>query len=322
MSLPTDWRPRLRLPLVVAPMLTVSGPELVAAACAAGVIGAFPTANCRSADELTHWMRQIRDGIAARGTPLSAAAPIAANLIVHSPQLQDHLQVLLRERVELVITSVGSPRALVRPLHDIGCRVWADVASLRHAEKALADGVDGLILLTAGAGGQTGWANPFAFVRTVRPLFDGPLVLSGGLTDGQALWAARVLGADLGYMGTRFIATPESQASPAYRQMLQDSTLDDVLQSSAFSGLPANWLRGSLLAAGLDPDAIDPQADLADAAEMFGASARPAARRWSQLLSAGHSVSGVQSVLPVAELVRLLASQYDAAHAACYRPDF
>jgi nitronate monooxygenase len=326
MALPPDWSHRLRLPLVAAPMLHVSGPELVGAACVAGVIGAFPTANCKSSDELSQWIARIRQRIAEGCGSVPAGAPFAANLIVRSPQLQEHLQCLLRERVELVVTSVGSPRALVAPLHDVGCRVLADVASLAHAEKALADGVDGLVLLAGGAGGQTGWANPFAFVRAVRALFDGPLVLAGGLADGQALWAARALGADLGYMGTRFIATPESLATPAYRQMLVDCTLDDVLLSSAFSGLPANWLRPSLLAAGLDPVALEAQVQRADAQEMFGSHAAGAPRRWTEVFSAGHSVSGVHAVLPVAALVDELAAQYDAARAAslaapaCARP--
>lgn len=316
MALPPDWSLRLRLPLVAAPMLHVSGPELVGAACAVGVIGAFPTANCKSSNELSRWIAHIRQHIAQGCGSVQAGAPFAANLIVRSPQLHEHLECLVRERVELVITSVGSPRALVAPLHDAGCRVFADVASLVHAEKALADGVDGLVLLAGGAGGQTGWANPFAFVRAVRALFDGPLVLAGGLADGQALWAACALGADLGYMGTRFIATPESLATPTYRQMLVDCTLDDVQLSSAFSGLSANWLRPSLVAVGLDPDALEAQVQRADAQELSGARAAGAPRRWTGIFSAGHSVSGVRAVLPVAALVDELAAQYDAARAA------
>jgi nitronate monooxygenase len=315
-ALPLSWSHRLRLPLVAAPMLHVSGPDLVAEACAAGVIGAFPTANCSSTDELTQWIAHIRERVTEACGSVHAGAPFAANLIVRSPQLQDHLQCLLRERIELVITSVGSPRALVGPLHDTGCRVFADVASLAHAEKAMEDGVDGLVLLAGGAGGQTGWANPFAFVRAVRALFDGPLVLAGGLADGQSLWAACALGADLGYMGTRFIATSESMAAPAYQRMLVDSTLDDVMVSSAFSGLPVNWLRPSIVAAGLDPDRLVEQVQRADAQEMFGARAARSTRRWTEIFSAGHSVAGVQAVKPVAALIDELAAQFDAARAA------
>lgn len=309
MALPAEWRERLRLPLIAAPMLHVSGPALVAAACRAGVIGAFPAANCRQHGELATWIGDIRRAIG--DTP--DAAPFAVNLIVRSATLADDLACVIREKVELVITSVGSPAALIAPLHGAGCRVFADVATLAHAEKALAAGVDGLVLLCAGAGGQTGWVNPFAGVRSVRALFDGPLVVAGGLSDGHALWAARALGADLGYMGTRFIATPESLASNVHRRMLVDASWDDVVNSSAFSGLPANWLRPSLIAAGLDPDALDATALRANAAELFGTREPHRPRRWTELFSAGHSVAGVQRVQPVATLVDELALEYDHA---------
>jgi nitronate monooxygenase len=229
---------------------------------------------------------------------------------MRSPQLDEHLACLVRERVEMVITSVDSPRPVVGPLHDVGCRVFADVATLVHAEKALADGVDGLVLLAGGAGGQTGWVNPFAFVRAVRRIFSGPLVLAGGIADGQALWAACALGADLAYMGTRFIATPESMASPAYRQMLVQCTFDDVITSSAFSGLDANWLRPSIIAAGLDPDALATQVTRLGEHEIFNTRG---SQRWTDIWSAGHSVVGVQRVEPVADLVDEVALQYNAA---------
>lgn len=290
-------------------MLHVSGPTLVAAACCAGVIGAFPAANCRRHGELAAWIAEIRQAI---GDTMSAA-PFAINLIVRSATLADDLACVLREKVELVITSVGSPAALVGPLHDAGCRVFADVATQAHAEKALAAGVDGLVLLCAGAGGQTGWVSPFAGVRSLRALFDGPLVVAGGLSDGHALWAAQALGADLGYMGTRFIATPESLANDAHRNMLVEAGWDDIVSSSAFSGLPANWLRPSLIAAGLDPDALDANALKADAAELYGTREAHHPRRWTELFSAGHSVAGVRSVQPVADLVDELAGQYDGA---------
>lgn len=309
MALPAEWRTRLRLPLIAAPMLHVSGPALVAAACRAGVIGAFPAANCRQHGELSTWIATIRETIGGTAN----AAPFAVNLIVRSATLADDLACVIREKVELVITSVGSPAALVGPLHDAGCRVFADVATLAHAEKALAAGADGLVLLCAGAGGQSGWVSPFAGVRSVRALFDGPLVVAGGLSDGHALWAAQALGADLGYMGTRFIATPESLASAEHQRMLVNASWDDVVLSSAFSGLPANWLRPSLVAAGLDPDALDATGLKANAAELFGTRDASAPRRWTELFSAGHSVSGVHGVQAVATLVDDLAAEYDAA---------
>jgi nitronate monooxygenase len=204
---------------------------------------------------------------------------------------------------------------VIEPLHDIGCLVLANVASLRHARKAIEAGADGLVLLSAGAGGQTGWVNGLAFVRAVRAFFDGPVVLAGGIADGQALWAARVLGCDLGYMGTRFIATDESLAAPAYKQMLLDAEFDDVLLSSAFTGLPANMLRPSIVAAGLDPDALPEQLGVETAAALYGSGA-DGPRRWQDIWSAGHSVSGVREIGPVAALVQRTQAEYDAARAA------
>jgi nitronate monooxygenase len=190
--------------------------------------------------------------------------------------------------------------------------VLADVASLRHAERAIAAGADGLILLTAGAGGQTGWLNPFAFVRAVREMFDGVVVLAGGVSDGRALAAARLLGCDLAYMGTRFIATPESLASDAYRAMLVASSMDEVILTSAFTGLPASMLAPSVRAAGLDPARLDEAVGEARAAERFGAGA-DGPRRWADIWSAGHSVSGVKAVRPVADLVAETRAEYEAA---------
>ena len=309
MSLPKNLRDRLRLPLIAAPMFRVSGPELVIATCRAGVIGAFPTANCRSVEELDGWLRRMRATLGPKD------APFCPNLIVRHAGLQEQLDCLLQHRVEMVITSVGSPAPVIEPLHDIGCLVLADVASLRHARKAIEAGADGLVLLSAGAGGQTGWVNGLAFVRAVRAFFDGPVVLAGGIADGQALWAARVLGCDLGYMGTRFIATDESLAAPAYKQMLLDAEFDDVLLSSAFTGLPANMLRPSIVAAGLDPDALPEQLGVETAAALYGSGA-DGPRRWQDIWSAGHSVSGVREIGPVAALVQRTQAEYEAARAA------
>jgi nitronate monooxygenase len=211
MSLPAALKGRLTLPLIAAPMFLVSGPALVIAACRAGVIGSFPTANCRTVAELDAWLAEIKEATAG-------AAPFCPNLIVHrsNPRVADDLAAVLRARPELVITSVGSPEPVLKPLKDAGCLVLADVASVRHAEKAVAAGADGLVLLTAGAGGQTGWVNPFAFVRAVRRFWDGIVVMAGGMADGRAVAAAELLGCDLAYMGTKFIATRESLAKPAY----------------------------------------------------------------------------------------------------------
>lgn len=195
------------------------------------------------------------------------------------------------------------------PLHEIGCLVFADVATVAHARKASAAGVDGLVLLTAGAGGQTGWLNPFAFTRAVRAFFDGPVVLAGGISDGHALRAAITLGCDLGYMGTRFIATRESMASDWYRSMLVESTADDIVLTSAFTGLPSSMLVPSIRAAGMDPAQLDERITPANAAQLYGASA-DGPRRWQNILSAGHTVSAVNRVCSAAELVEELASEF------------
>jgi nitronate monooxygenase len=312
------FRDRLRLPLIAAPMFLVSGVELVVAACRNGVIGAFPTVNCRSSEQLDGWLGEIegrfRQASEASGKP---AAPICPNLIVHrsNARLDADLQVLLRHKPEIVITSVGSPAQVAAPLHDAGALVFADVASIRHAERAVAAGADGLVLLTAGAGGQTGWLNPFAFVRAVRAFFDGPLVLAGGVSDGHALWAAEALGCDLAYMGTKFIATSESLADPRYKEMLVASSADDVLLTTAFTGLQTNMLRPSIVAAGLDPDNLPPRGaiDIGKDIDIGAREDRPA--RWRDVWSAGHSASGVTGVLPVEELVARTLAEYRAAKA-------
>jgi nitronate monooxygenase len=307
--LPASLRSRLRLPLIAAPMFLVSGPALVTAACRAGVIGSFPTANCRTVAELEGWLAEI--GAATKG-----AAPFCPNLIVHrsNPRLADDLAAVLHAGPELVITSVGSPEPVLKPLKDAGCLVLADVASVRHAEKAVAAGVDGLVLLTAGAGGQTGWVNPFAFVRAVRQFWDGIVVLAGGMADGRAVAAAELLGCDLAYMGTKFIATRESLATEAYKQMLVHSRLDDILLTRAFTGLETNMLRPSIAAAGLDPDALPARGAIDIARDINAAEReRPDNKRWKDIWSAGHSVSGVADVPSVAGLVARTVTEYEAA---------
>jgi nitronate monooxygenase len=310
------FRDRLSLPLIAAPMFLVSGVDLVVATCRNGVIGAFPTVNCRSAEQLDDWLGDIEDRLRRHSEQSGkAAAPICPNLIVHrsNARLDQDLKVLLRHKPEIVITSVGSPAPVLALLHDSGALVFADVASIRHAERAVAAGADGLVLLTAGAGGQTGWLNPFVFVRAVRAFFDGPIVLAGGIGDGHALRAAQALGCDLAYMGTKFIATNESMADARYKEMLVASSADDILLTTAFTGLQTNMLRPSIAAAGLNPDDL-PQRGAIDIAEDIDIGARESRpKRWRDIWSAGHSTSGVTEVLPVDELVaRTLAEYRDA----------
>jgi nitronate monooxygenase len=310
------FRDRLTLPLIAAPMFLVSGVDLVVAACRNGVIGSFPTVNCRSDEQLDAWLgdmtTQLRRAADDAGR---AAAPICPNLIVHrsNARLEQDLRVLLRHAPEIVITSVGSPAPVLAPLHDAGALVFADVASIRHAERAAAAGADGLVLLTAGAGGQPGWLNPFAFVRAVRKFFDGPLVLAGGISDGHALHAAQALGCELAYMGTKFIATRESMADIRYKEMLVASGADDILLTRAFTGLQTNMLRPSIEAAGLDPDALPERGaiDIGKDIDVGAREARP--KRWRDVWSAGHSASGVTAVLPVADLVAETLVEYRAA---------
>lgn len=307
---------RLRLPLIAAPMFLVSGIDLVVAACTNGVIGSFPTVNCRTPEQLDGWMTEmtvrLRDHAGRTG---AASAPICPNLIVHrsNARLADDLRVVLRHKPEIVITSVGSPEPVLKQLHDIGALVFADVASLRHAERAVAAGADGLVLLTAGAGGQTGWLNPFVFVRAVRKFFGGPLVLAGGISDGHALRAAQALGCDLAYMGTKFIATDESLADPRYKAMIVDASADVILLTKAFTGLQTNMLRPSIVAAGLDPDALPERGSIEIGKDIDVGAREKRPVRWRDIWSAGHSASGVSAVLPVARLIAQTEAEFRAA---------
>jgi nitronate monooxygenase len=314
--LPEKIAKRLRLPLIAAPMLSVSGPDLAMAACKAGVIGSFPLANARSVEGVEAWLTQIEAELARASdeTPDRPPAPFCPNLIIKRAQMRDELHALVKHRVEMVITSVGSPVEAIGPLHDVGCVVFADVATLHHTERAIAAGVDGLILLTAGAGGQTGWLNPIAFIRSVRSMFDGPIVLAGGISDGHALWAAEVLGCDLAYMGTKFIATHESMAPPAYKKMLVESGMDDVMLTQAFTGLDTNMLKPSMVASGLDPLTLPPRVSHEEAAKKFSSMAvAEGPRRYKDIWSAGHSVSGVDRIQSAAELVDRTLAEYLAA---------
>lgn len=266
----------LTIPAIAAPMTGVSSPALVAAASAAGVIGAFPTTNCSSTAELDEWLDRIEQEVAARLTAVPRA-PVAANLIVRrgNDRLDADIACILKHGIDFVITSVGNPAPVIGGLHAAGCRVLADVASLAHAEKALDAGADGLVLLSAGAGGHPGSANPFAFARAVRRFYDGVLVMAGGISDGTALWAAITLGYDLGYLGTKLIATDESAASPEWRQAVVEASLDDVELSIAPNGLPANLLK--------------------------------------TVGGAGHSVSGVEAMLSVRAVIERTTREWNEA---------
>lgn len=295
-------RSTLRLPVIVAPMFLVSGPELVIASSSAGVVGSFPTLNARTPALLDEWLTQIGTTLAA--TP--HAAPHAANLIVHrsNTRADEDLDAVVRHRVPIVIASVGSPAPVVARVKAYGGTVLADVASLRHAHRALEAGVDGLILLTAGAGGNTGWMNPFAFVTAVREFFAGPLALAGALSRGRLVRVAETLGADFGYLGTHFIAARESMADDAYRDMLVASSADDIVLTDAVTGIPANMLRPSLERAGFKPRTGPRPASFDLTRELT------ALRAWRDVWSAGHGVGDVRRAASVAELVDELRADY------------
>ncbi len=297
--------PNLRLPLMAAPMFLVSGPDLVVAACKAGIIGTFPTPNARTPEILEDWLQDITGRLEGD----AAAAPWAANLVVHrsNTRLGDDLALVKKYRAPLVITALGSPRDIVSEVHAYGGRVFADVNSVPFARKAAAAGVDGLVLVASGAGGHTGQMTGFSFVPAVREFFDGPIVLGGGITTGGGIAAAEMLGADFAYMGTRFIAAEESLASPDYKQMLTEVSAEDLVPTRAVTGVLANWLRPTLERAGYDVamleekpniDFTDPQSD---------------AKRWANVWSAGHGVGAIKQVEPVRAIVDRLKAEYDAA---------
>lgn len=299
-----DWINRLKLPVIAAPMFLASSPKLVLAASRAGVVGAFPAANARSPQELEAWFDEIEDGLAGDPT----AAPFGVNVVLARPARPDPLlDVVVRRRPPLVITSIGDPTELTQQVHGWGGSILHDVTTVRHAEKAAEAGVDGLVLVCAGAGGHSGAVNPFALTPQVRARFDGLIVLAGSIGDGQSILAAQALGADLVYMGTRFLATDESLASDAYKAMMIAAETKDVLYTPAISGIPASFLRQSIRNAGLDPDNLPvPKGlhapDLPDGAQP-----------WRDVWSAGQGVGLIDDTPSVAELVVRLARQYGEA---------
>jgi nitronate monooxygenase len=305
---------QLRLPIIVAPMFLVSGPDIVVAAHQAGIVGSFPTPNCRSAEELDRWLMDISRRI-SDSPPSPWRPPWAVNLIVHraNPRLQDDLSVVVKHRVPLVIASVGAPDPVIDAIHAYGGRVICDVASLRHAKRAVNAGVDGLVLLTSGAGGQEGSANPFAFVRAVRRFYDGIIALGGCIADGASVLAARVLGADVAYIGTGFIVATESMAQSRYRQMVVESTMDDVFRTNAVTGLSANFLRPSFVAAGIDPDSLTTHAP-GDISKHVNQDLQE--KRWKDIWAVGQGVTSVDQIAPVSDIVLKLENEYRAAMAA------
>jgi nitronate monooxygenase len=295
-----EFRARLVVPAVCAPMFLVSGPELVSAACGAGVAAGFPTLNARPAEALDDWLAQIA------GDCPREAAPWAANLIVHktNARLAEDLERVVRHRPPLVIASVGAPDPVIEAVHGYGGLVFADVASLRHARKASAAGADGLVLLTAGAGGHAGWLNPFAFLAEVRRFFDGIVAVAGCITQGRQIAALELLGADLAYVGSPFIATPESRAAEAHKASVVAAGIDDIVLTDAVTGLQGNFVRASLIEEGV----MDANGKLLYDGDLD-------VHTWKTVWSAGQGAGAVGAVTPAAEIVGRLAAEYRAAKA-------
>ncbi|RBP09888.1 nitronate monooxygenase [Roseiarcus fermentans] len=312
MVVPAVLAGRLRLPVIAAPMFLVSGVDLVAAQCCAGVVGAFPALNARPQEELDAWLSQIEFRISEfEAKTKQKAAPYAVNLIVHpsNKRLEQDLATCVSYEVPIVITSLSAPDKVVEAVHGYGGIVLHDVVALRHAKRAAEAGVDGLILVCAGAGGHGGTLNPFAFVNEVKSFYDGIVVLAGAMSEGGSILAARAIGADLAYLGTRFIASQESMANPLHKQMLVEATSADILYTPLFSGAHGNYLVNSIVRAGLDLEEVRS----AETRKMNFATggAKPAA--WKDIWSAGQGAGNIKEVLPTAEIVERLAQEYEAA---------
>ncbi|MGE7199310.1 NAD(P)H-dependent flavin oxidoreductase [Brevundimonas naejangsanensis] len=297
----------MRLPIIAAPMFLVSGPEMVIAACKAGIAGAFPTPNCRTVEDLDRWMDQITSALSP------GDGPWVANMITHSTnnRLEEDLRLVAQYKPPVVITALGSPKPVMETVKAYGGRVFADVVSMKLARKAAEAGVDGLACISAGAGGHTGHLSPFAFISAVRDFFDGQIAVGGGVGDGAGVAGAIAAGADYVYMGTRFLATRESMAQPAYKQMVVDAGPDDLMISDAISGTAASWLKPSLRAAGLDPDALGAPIERNYASENQ--------KRWKDIWAAGQGLDHVRAIEPLASVVDQLDAEYSAALEAFQR---
>ncbi len=311
MHLPEQLSRNLSIPAIGAPMFLISGPEMVIAQAKAGMIGCFPTPNARTTEILDDWMRQIATEL--ENDP--KAATWAVNLVVHSSndRLPSDLDCVIRHRPRLVITALGSPARVVDAVHGYGGLVFADVNSIGFARKAASAGVDGLVLVASGAGGHTGQTAGFAFVEEVRQFWDGPIVLGGAISTGQAIRAAEILGADLAYVGTALISCQESMAERAYKDMVIGAGAEDIVPSKGITGVTANWLRQSLVAAGYDP------ANMPEDKKPNFENAQDDAKAWKNVWSAGQGVGSVKAIEPMAQIASRLKQEYDAA---CVKPPF
>ncbi|MBS9372191.1 NAD(P)H-dependent flavin oxidoreductase [Rhodococcus sp. B50] len=314
MTLPPILSGPLSVPLVASPMFIASGPELVSAQCQAGVIGSFPALNARPQSTLADWLQQITESNADYATrhPEQYVAPFAVNQIVHrsNERLEQDLEVIVEHRVPIVITSLGAREEVNEAVHSYGGIVLHDVISNEFARKAIDKGADGIVAVAAGAGGHAGVQSPFALLQEIRRWFDGPLLLSGSIAHGRSILAAQAAGADLAYAGTAFLATGEARNPDAYKHMIVDSTAKDIVYSNLFTGVHGNYLRGSIAAAGLDPDNL-PESD--PSAMNFGSGGSTDAKAWRDIWGAGQGIGAIESVVDVRELVQRLRDEYEQA---------
>jgi len=311
MSVPQSLDGRLSLPAIGAPLFIISNPDLVIAQCKAGVVGSFPALNARPAEKLEEWLARITEELASHDarSPGMPSAPFAVNQIVHrtNARLEHDLALCVKYKVPVVITSLGAREDVNRAVHSYGGIVLHDVINDRFARKAVEKGADGLIAVAAGAGGHAGRLSPFAFVSELRQWWQGPLVLSGAIATGQAILAAQIMGADLAYLGSAFIATEEANAHPDYKRMIVESGPEDIVYTDLFTGVHGNYLRQSLVRAGLDPDKLP----ASDPSKMDFSENR--VRPWRDIWGAGQGVGAVKAVVPAAELIARLKREYLAA---------
>ncbi|RVJ73080.1 NAD(P)H-dependent flavin oxidoreductase [Sinorhizobium medicae] len=315
MSLPPILSGKVRLPVVGAPLFIVSHPKLTIAQCKAGIIGAFPALNARPQSQLDEWLSEITETLAAHDAdyPERPAAPFAVNQIVHksNARLEQDLMLCVKYKVPVVISSLGAVPEVNAAIHSYGGIVLHDVINNRHANSAIRKGADGLIAVAAGAGGHAGTLSPFALVQEIRAWFDGPLLLSGAIATGDAILAAQAMGADMAYIGSPFIATEEARASDAYKQMIVDSNAADIVYSNFFTGIHGNYLKPSILAAGMDPSNL-PEAD---PSKMDFGQAAEGAKAWKDIWGCGQGIGAVHEIGTVARLVDRLEQEYDTARA-------
>ena len=307
MSMPALFKDRLSIPVIASPLFIISQPDLVIAQCRAGVVGSFPSLNARPSGTFEQWLQKLSSELTDKD------APFAVNLIVHStnPRLEEDLALCVKYKVPMVITSLGARTDVFEAIHSYGGIVFHDVIDNGFAKKAVEKGADALVAVASGAGGHAGTLSPFALIQEIRSWWDGPLALSGSIATGDAILAAQAMGADLAYMGSAFIATEEANADPAYKQMIVDSSGEDIVYSNLFTGIHGNYLKPSILLAGLDPDNL-PESD---PSKMNFADLSDGKKAWRDIWGCGQGIGAVDAVVPAAKLVEKLAAQYTAAKA-------